>query len=144
MKKKLRKIKINNAKYLYAIYINYYSPSKTSRLTLKIFLSGQQQTPLIIDFLTIHDSYTGHPLNVGVILTNSKTNESILVNLHEPKFIREFVLLGLKNGWAGTNKVDIQNGLSYLKELGYEVSSIQPESHSEIPNYNTSYKNTLT
>lgn len=126
MKKKLRRIKINNAEYLYAVYINYYSPSKTSRLTLKVFLSGQKQTPLIIDFLTIDDFYMGHPLNVGVILTNSKTKESILVNLHEPKFIREFVLLGLKKGWTGTNKVEAQNGLGYLKELGFEVSTIQP------------------
>lgn len=126
MKKKLRKIKINNAEYLYTIFINYYSPSKTSLLTLKIFLSGQKQTPLIIDFLTIDDFYTGHPLNVGVILANSKTNESILVNLHEPKFIRELVLLGLKNGWTGTNKVVAQSGLGYLKELGFEVSNIQP------------------
>lgn len=126
MKAKLRKIIIDDKEYLYHLRINYYSPSKTNKLSLKIFLSQEKATPLVIDFLTAADYFLGQPLNVGVTLPNSKTNKEVRVNLHEPQYIRELILLGLKNGWTGINKLPIQNGLQYLTELGFDVSSIMP------------------
>ena len=127
MKKQLRKITINNAEYLYTISQKYLPSTKTNLLTIKVFLSGQKLTPLFIDFLTLDDYYLGNLLNAGINLPNSTTNEITYVNLNKPKFIREFILLGLKHGWTGTNKIEVQNGMNYLKELGYEVGKLQPE-----------------
>lgn len=127
MKNKLRKIKVDNSEYLYTCASKYQSGTKTNMLTIKIYLSGQKQTPLILDFLTFDDYYLGQPLNSGVILTNTKTNEKTTVNINEPKYIREFVLNGLKNGWTGANTLEVQNGLEYLADLGFEVSNLGPK-----------------
>ena len=127
MKRKLRKITINNGEYLYTIFNKYQSSTKTNLLTIKVFLSGQKLTPLLIDFLTLDDYYLGNLLYVGMNLPNSRTNETRYVNLNKPKFIREFILLGFKNGWTGTNTIEVQYGLNYLKELGFEVRQLLPE-----------------
>jgi hypothetical protein len=126
MKNKLRKITIDNNVYQYHIRTNYYLPGSTEGLTLTIFLNGKKQTPLVIDFFTLSDLYKGHPLNNGIQLLNVKTNELVQVNIHEPKYIREIILLGIKNGWEGTNTIPNQNGLAYLTEMGFDASSIQP------------------
>lgn len=127
MKSKLRKITIDNNDYLYHIRIDYYSHSGTEKLTLTIFLSGHKKSPLIVDFLTLSDLYKGHPLNNGIQLLNVKTNELVQVNIHEPKYIREFILFGIKNGWEGTNIIPRQNGHDYLTDMGFDVSSLMPE-----------------
>lgn len=126
MKSKLRKITIDNSEYLYMIRYNYYSIG-ANKLTLTIFLNGHKLTPLVIDFLTLDDYHLGQPLNVGVQLLNVKTNELVRVNVNEPKYIREFILLGLKNGWTGANKIARQNGLEYLTEMGFDISQLQPK-----------------
>ena len=126
LKAQLRKIVINNVEYLYRIRLNYYSPANTNKLTVKIFKSQQKATPLVIDFLTTDDYLLGNPLNAGVTLPNSKANKEVRLNLNEPQYMRELVLLGLKNGWTGINKLPVQNGLQYLTELGFDVSSIMP------------------
>lgn len=48
------------------------------------------------------------------------------VNINEPKYIRELILHGQKNGWTGNNKMEIQNGLTYLDELGYGIDKLKP------------------
>lgn len=126
MKNKLRKITIDNNVYLYLIRIDYYSMG-ANKVTLTVFLNGHKLTPLVIDFLTLDDLYAGEPLHVGAQLLNLKTNELVRVNINEPKYIREFILQGIKNGWAGTNEITNQNGLDYLTEMGFEVSSIHPK-----------------
>lgn len=124
MKNKLRRIKIDNSEYLYTVANKYHSGTKTNTLTIKIYLKGQKQTPLILDFLTVDDFYLGQLLNSGMPLTNTKTNVATTVNLNEPKYIREFVLQGLENGWTGTNNLGTQNGLKYLTDLGFEVTNL--------------------
>jgi hypothetical protein len=129
MKNKLRKIKIDISEYLYTVVNKYHSGTKTNMLTIKIYLSGQKQTPLILDFLTLDDYYIGQPLKSGVILTNTKTNTTTTVNINEPKYIREFILKGLKNGWTGSNNLGVQNGLEYLTDLGFEVSNLKSKAN---------------
>jgi len=143
MKNKLRKITIDNNVYLYLIRIDYYSMG-ANKLTLTIFLSGHKQTPLVINFLTIEDLYTGEPLHVGVQLLSVKTNELVRVNINEPKYIRQFILLGIKNGWTGTNNIDNQNGLAYLTEMGFEVSPIQPKNLQPWWSEETVFNDALT
>ncbi|MBO9701140.1 MAG: hypothetical protein J7604_13090 [Sporocytophaga sp.] len=48
------------------------------------------------------------------------------MNINEPKFIRQIISQGIKNGWTGDNKLENQNGLIYLNELGCETSRIKP------------------
>ncbi|WP_306350650.1 hypothetical protein [Flavobacterium sp. '19STA2R22 D10 B1'] len=132
MKSKLRKITIDNLEYLYAVIDKYNLGTQTNTLTVKVFLSGQKQTPLVIEFLTIGIYYSlGHdamesPLISGINLTNKVTNVVEKINLNEPKNIRELILQGRKNGWVGSNKIENQNGLNYLIALGYEIDVLKP------------------
>lgn len=71
MKNKLRKIVIDNLKYLYVVTDKYHSENETNTLTLKVFLEGYKQSPLVIDFLTFNNYYMGQVL---------KQNNSILWN----------------------------------------------------------------
>lgn len=127
MKNKLRKIIIDNVEYLYSVTDNYHLGTETTTMSVKVYLSGYKLTPLIIDFLSIghyyclgHD-YMKNPLTSGISLTNRRTNSVETVNINEPKYIKELILQGRKNGWTGTNKIEKQNGLNYLAEFGYET-----------------------
>ena len=125
MKKKLRKIIIDGQEYLYYIKIQYHSGTSTSTLTLKVFLNGYKKTPLIIDFLTLNDYYIGQPLRFGITLKNKMTNSEEAVNLNEPGYIKQLIIQGQKNGWTGIKTFEIQNGLTYLEELGFETDDLK-------------------
>ena len=124
MKNKLRKIIINERVYLYSINDRYHSERYANTLTVKIYLSGQKQTPLVIEFATIDDPIMGQPLKTGVKLVNKITKATDTVNLNEPKYIRELILMGQQKGWSGRNKMEKQNGLEYLDILGYETKDL--------------------
>jgi len=126
MKNKLRKITIEDLVYLYSVTDKYHLGTETNTLTVKVFLDGLKQTPLIIEFLTIDHYYMGQILKSGVKLTNIIKNTDDNVNINEPKYIKELILQGRKNGWTGTNKIEKQDGLKYLKELGYETDILLP------------------
>jgi len=126
MKDKLRKIVINEVEYVYLITGKYLGNDR-SKLTVRIYLSGYKQTPLIIEFVTPDDSYCGPLLNTGICLKNKQTGTIDKVNLNEPKYIRQLILSGLIKGWTGENKMPKQDGIQYLKELGYEVEPLIPE-----------------
>ncbi|OXA93499.1 hypothetical protein [Flavobacterium hercynium] len=126
MKSKLRKIVIDNLMYLYIVSDKYNSESQTNTLTVKVFLEGYKPTPLTIDFITLDHYFMGQILKSGVKLINRMRNIEDTVNLNEPKYIRELILQGQKNGWKGTNKFANQNGLEYLTQLGYETDILQP------------------
>jgi hypothetical protein len=83
------------------------------------------------------------PLQSGIPLFNSKTNESVPVNLNEPKYIREFILFGLKNGWTGINNLPTQDGLQYLTEMGFEVGHLPPPPYPVSFNKNDRFKDVL-
>ncbi|WP_431610878.1 hypothetical protein [Chryseobacterium sp. 'Rf worker isolate 10'] len=124
MKNKLRKIVIDNNEYLYSVTDQFHSETETNTLTLKIFLSGQKLTPLIIEFVTVEHYIVGQPLKSGIKLINKITNSEDEVNMNEPKYIRQFILLGLKNGWSGVNPIAVQDGLDYLNQLGFETDQL--------------------
>ncbi|WPO91910.1 hypothetical protein [Chryseobacterium sp. HR92] len=126
MKNKLRKIIINNIEYVYSVTNQFHSETETNTLTVKVFLRGQKQTPLIIKFVTADDYMMGQPLKSGVKLVNKFTSSEDEVNLNEPKYIKQLIVLGLKKGWSGSNSIDIQNGLDYLNELGFETGKLVP------------------
>ncbi|MDR3026185.1 hypothetical protein [Chryseobacterium sp.] len=126
MKNKLRKIIINNIEYLYSVTDQFHAETETNTLTVKVFLSGQKTTPLIIKFLTVDDYMMGQPLKSGVKLVNKMTGSEDEINLNEPKYIKMLVLLGLQKGWEGSNSIEIQNGLHYLNELGFETDKLIP------------------
>ncbi|OCA75785.1 hypothetical protein [Chryseobacterium arthrosphaerae] len=126
MKNKLRKIMINNLEYLYSVTDRFYSGTGMSKLVIKVFLSGYKQTPLLIEFLTLNDYYTGQPLKSGIKLMNKLMNTETEVNLNEPKYIRQFILQGQMNGWTGINIIEKQNGLHYLEQLGLNTDRLIP------------------
>jgi hypothetical protein len=127
MKNKLRKITIDDLEYLYSTTTKYNLGTNTNRFIVRIYLSNEKKTPLIIDFLTIDDFYIGQPLNTGIDVINKITNKVDRLNLNEPKYIRKLILHGRKNGWNGLNKISKQNGLDYLIDFGYEIDSLKPK-----------------
>jgi len=70
--------------YLYSVTDIYHAGTETNTLTVRIFLSGQKKTPLIIEFLTSDDYFMGQPLQSGIILINKITSSEDEVNLMSP------------------------------------------------------------
>lgn len=79
--------------------------------------------------MTVNDYVMGQPLKSGVKLFNKIKNTEEVVNLNEPKYIKELIVLGLKDGWSGTNLIIIKNGLNYLSELGFQTDQLKPENN---------------
>ncbi len=125
MKRKLKQIVVEDTNYLYTMKDQYLWGK--NKLTVRIFLDGSKSTPLIVEFLTIDDYYMGQLLKTGVYLRNENTQTKEQVNLNRPKFIRDLILEGIQQGWNGTNRIGIQDGLTYLKKLGYDINSLLAE-----------------
>lgn len=113
--------------YLYSVSDQFHSGTETNTLTVKIFLSGEKQTPLIIDFLTFDEYIMGQPLKSGITLMNAVTDSLENVNINEPKYIQKLIVKGIEKGWNGKNKMEKQNGLTYLSELGYDIDTLKPK-----------------
>lgn len=125
MKKKLRKIRVNNQAFLYRTTSRHHIQDN-STLTVKVFLEGHKQTPLRIGFFTCSYYIVGQPLSFGTALTNKITHTDEYINLHAPRYIRELILLAMSKGWNGCNIAEVQNGLDYLAELGFDTSGLKP------------------
>lgn len=119
MKNKLRKIVIDDDIYRYMV-IKYV---RLDYVQVRLFLDGYKSTPLMINFYHTWD-VTGFVLNNGVPLFNHSLNRTEIVNLNEPKYVRQLILLGQQTGWTGKNKIPIQDGMLYLNKLGFDTSTI--------------------
>ena len=124
MKNKLRKIVVEETDCYYRITDYIQTEPFFGFILIKVFLAGHKATPLVIEFCSKLDLYTGFALKNGVNLPNSLTNDTECVNVHKPKYTQKFILLGKKKGWLGNNTIATQNGMGYLRELGYDVSTI--------------------
>ena len=128
MKQKLRKLIHKEKEYLYRINTVYNTKKdSTSLLSVRIFLAGEKNTPLCIDFITIDDKYMGQPLNGNINLLNKNTQTKETINLNEPKYIPKLIDWGEEQGWKGDNKIPPLNGLLFLELLGYDIAPIQTD-----------------
>jgi len=128
MKQKLRKLIHKDKEYLYRINTVYNTKKdSTSLLSVRIFLAGEKNTPLCIDFFTIEDKYMGQPLNGNINLLNKNTQTKETINLNEPKYIPKLIDWGEEQGWKGDNKIPPLNGLLFLELLGYDIAPIQTD-----------------
>ena len=128
MKQKLRKLIHKEKEYLYRINTAYNTKKdNTSLLSVRIFLAGEKNTPLCIDFITIEDKYMGQPLNGNISLLNKNTQTKETINLNEPKYIPKLIDWGEEQGWKGDNKIPPLNGLLFLELLGYDIAPIQTD-----------------
>ena len=126
MKQKLRKLIHKEKEYLYRINTVYNTKKdSTSLLSVRIFLEGEKNTPLCINFITIEDKYMGQPLNGNISLLNKNTQTKEIINLNEPKYIPKLIDWGEEQGWKGDNKIPPLNGLLFLELLGYDIAPIQ-------------------
>lgn len=130
----LRKITVEDNVYLYKTKTEFGLNTEIAKFEITIFLDGYKQTPLKISFITWEDLYAGNPLNTGIMLTKLSTKEKEVVNLNRPKFIREFILYGLKMGWNGKDKLEFIDGLKMLMSLGYDVSGLYPKEGFVVAN----------
>ena len=128
MKQKLRKLIHKDKEYLYRINTAYNTKKdSTSLLSVRIFLAGEKNTPLCIDFLTIDDKYMGQPLNGNINLLNKNTQTKETINLNEPKYIPKLIDWAEEQDWKGDNKISPLNGLLFLEFLGYDIAPIQTD-----------------
>lgn len=128
MKQKFRKLIHKDKEYLYRINTAYNTKKdNTSLLSVRIFLAGEKNTPLCIDFFTIEDKYMGQPLNGNINLLNKNTQTKETINLNEPKYIPKLIDWGEEQGWKGDNKIPPLNGLLFLELLGYDIAPIQTD-----------------
>jgi len=128
MKQKLRRLIHKDKEYLYRINTAYNTKKdSTSLLSVRIFLEGEKNTPLCINFITIDDKYTGQPLNGNINLLNKNTQTKETINLNEPKYIPKLIDWGEEQGWKGDNKIPPLNGLLFLELLGYDIAPIQTD-----------------
>ena len=128
MKQKLRKLIHKDKEYLYRINTVYNTKKdSTSLLSVRIFLAGEKNTPLCINFITIEDKYMGQPLNGNINLLNKNTQTKETINLNEPKYIPKLIDWGEEQGWKGDNKIPPLNGLLFLEFLGYDIAPIQTD-----------------
>ena len=128
MKQKLRKLIHKEKEYLYRINTVYNTKKdSTSLLSVRIFLEGEKNTPLCINFITIEDKYMGQPLNGNINLLNKNTQTKETINLNEPKYIPKLIDWAEEQGWKGDNKISPLNGLLFLEFLGYDIAPIQTD-----------------
>jgi len=128
MKQKLRRLIHKDKEYLYRINTAYNTKKdSTSLLSVRIFLAGEKNTPLCINFITIDDKYMGQPLNGNINLLNKNTQTKETINLNEPKYIPKLIDWGEEQGWKGDNKIPPLNGLLFLELLGYDIAPIQTD-----------------
>ena len=126
MKQKLRKLVHKGQEYLYRVNTAYNTKGdNTSLLSVRIFLSGEKNTPLCIDFITIENEFMGQPLNGNINLLNKTTQTEDTINLNEPKYIPKLIDWAETQGWIGSNKTAPLNGLLFLQSLGYDTSPLQ-------------------
>ena len=126
MKQKLRRLIHKDKEYLYRINTVYNTKKdNTSLLSVRIFLAGEKNTPLCINFITIEDKYMGQPLNGNINLLNKNTQTEDNINLNEPKYIPKLIDWGTAQGWNGSNKIAPLNGLLFLQLLGYDTTPLQ-------------------
>lgn len=133
MKKKNRKIIINDKVYLYNVQSRYCG-NDLGIVTLKIFLDGYIQTPYIFHFKNIVDFIGGTPLYTGVFLLNKQTALQEFVSLHRPYFARLFILYALSEGWDATKKYENQKAMDVLTHFNLDVSKIEYKSIDESGN----------
>ncbi|MEB3074812.1 hypothetical protein [Capnocytophaga gingivalis] len=128
MKQKLRKLVHKGKEYLYRVDTAYNRKGDcNSLLSVRIFLSGEKNTPLCIDFITVEDAFMGQPLNGNIKLLNKTTQTEDLINLNEPKYIPKLIDWAETQGWTGTQKITPLNGLLFLQSLGYDTLPIETQ-----------------
>ncbi|MBF4486733.1 hypothetical protein [Flavobacterium sp. CSZ] len=123
----LRKITVEEHFYLYKTTCGFGLNTDIATFEITIFLKDFKQTPLKISFTTWEDLCDGNPLNTGIKLTRLSNQQTEVINLNRPKYIRECILYGLNNGWNGKNKLESVDGLEILESLGYDVSGLHPK-----------------
>ena len=126
MKQKLRKLIHKDKEYLYRVDTVYNRKrDQNSLLSVRIFLNGEKNTPLCVDFITIEDEFMAQPLNGNIKLLNKTTQTEDNINLNEPKYIPKLIDWGTAQGWIGSNKIAPLNGLLFLQLLGYDTTPLQ-------------------
>ena len=116
MKQKLRKLVHKDKEYLYRVDTAYNRKGDhNSLLSVRIFLSGEENTPLCVDFITVEDEFMGQPLNGNIKLLNKTTQTEENINLNEPKYIPKLIDWAEIQGWTGSQKIAALNGLLFLQ-----------------------------
>lgn len=123
MKKKNRRITINEKVYLYNVQ-SQHCENDLAIVTLRVFLAGNANTPYIFKFKMLDDYYAGAPLYAGVSLLNKQTGLLEYVSLNRPYYVRLFILYALSEGWNALQQCINEYGMDVLAHLNLDISTI--------------------
>lgn len=120
MKKKLRKLVIEDTPYLWCLDEGYIKSELNiseyrALVEFKAYREGMKSTPLIIKFNVSENPVTGNKL----------TSSAHEINLNKPSYARLLIESGLSKGWdPKEQRCTIVDGLSILEEHGVETKNI--------------------
>ncbi|MGM5630595.1 hypothetical protein O2K51_06785 [Apibacter raozihei] len=120
MKNKIRQIIVNKQ------ILNWRFRTLNSRVSHVLIFPAENKTCRIRILFRYNLTYTGgNPFNEG--LPFKKGNETIVINLNQPRFINEFLLHILKyeNISLTANKEYAIDGLKTLEQLGYKENKLE-------------------
>lgn len=120
IRNKIRKITINDNNYLYIISIDNDWIIESS-IFLKVFLENYKKTSLMICFNAKNTPDAGHLIYAGLKVINKNDQTKEIINIHQPKWVKLFILEGIKLGWTGKNSISTQNGVEIMENWGFEI-----------------------
>jgi hypothetical protein len=127
-KVKSRKIVVDGVTYMWRFTPGYERTSDVEETyrchdIFEAYIYERRHCPLELHFITWEDPRVGGPLHVGLPVSLHNPNSAQL-NLHTPKIVAEMIRGAIKRGWQPlTDKTSfvIEDGMAFLKEMGYEV-----------------------
>lgn len=128
MKKSIRKIVVAQKTFLWqvndkVIYENNL-PIAVSRIL--IYPEFNQQSKIIIMVKTWDDMIAGNPIKTGY--KTNKLSKEVILNLNFPNVIKDIIEYFLQSDWDvnGKGSKTIDDGLTILAKIGYDVSKLYP------------------
>ena len=128
MKKSIRKIVVAQKTFLWkvndkVIYENNL-PIAVSRIL--IYPEFNQQSKIIIMVKTWDDMIAGNPIKTGY--KTNKLGKEVILNLNFPNIIKDIIEYFLQSDWDvnGKGSKTIDDGLTILAKIGYDVSKLYP------------------
>lgn len=126
MKNKMRKVSVKENVYFYKVISGHCDDDRAIAI-LEIYLEGYRHTPYVINFHCRGDFYGGTSLSEGVLLFNTQTHLTELVNLHRPYFVRLCILKALEEEWDASTRQVNDFGMQFLTELNLDIAPITPK-----------------
>ena len=110
MKSTLRRIQINEVRYLWRVRGSVQRRESGEPLSLTQLVVSREGCPkgaLHVSFTTWSDAMIGNPLLCGVPISAN----GVAINLNQPSSIRRVIEYALAKGWTGLQPLRLSDGM---------------------------------